>query len=136
MRSSENWIAFVLSTPITSLAEKLCTRDKDKNPVIFIAVRYNYSDGEKCSGVTCGYHVTKRTFLIGIFEACVCFDPMLETSWILQFTLESINKKLDEFHCPEHNIGDRIATVDREDISFCLVQIQRWRLKFSGYFKK
>lgn len=84
MRSSKNSQEYALSVRCSDIAERILF-DKQKNSrissVICIASRKTMKDGLYQRGVSCGYDVAKRLFLLGTFEGCTCFETTELTEW-------------------------------------------------------
>ena len=53
----------------------------EESPVVFIHSRYTIKDGNFQRGIICGFHVARKTYLLGVFEGCICQDSRSLAQW-------------------------------------------------------
>lgn len=128
IQRSSRWEHCVLSTPVRTIQFDLLTKDMHKNPIFFIATHYQASDGEMVTGCACGYHITMRIFLIGVFQTCVCFEPKHSTQWVHNLAIDQVAD--GDF---EANVRDLLTdtngSVDEKGARLCLRSIVAWAEK-------
>lgn len=122
---SSQWEHCLLSVPIWTIKLDLFTLEMRSNPILFIATHYQSSDGELTMGSNCGYHIAQQTFVIGVFQASVCFDPKDYTEWVYKL---SVDLAVDgDF---ERNVRDVLraakGSVDEKGARLCLESIDAW----------
>lgn len=81
MKSSEISANYALAVEPGYMAREIYLSPADALPVIFIHTRCTIVDGNFQRGVTCGFHVSRKSFLLGVFEGCVCQDPRTLVQW-------------------------------------------------------
>ena len=55
------------------------------------------SDGNFIKGIACGYDVFNKTFLLGEFGSCICFDTSRETVWTKSITARELEIVVSSF---------------------------------------
>ena len=130
VKKSRYWEQYIISVPIKTIAFDLCTSEMRRNPVILIATHYGHSDGEIVTGSNCGYNVVQRTFVIGSFSACVCFEPRDYTEWIYSFSVKQVlargfANELDNIMLAADGV------LDVKLVKLCLWSIDAWVKKHS-----
>ena len=130
VKQSRHWEQYIISMPIKTIAFDLCTSEMQRNPIIVIATHYSHSDGEIVTGSNCGYNVLQRTFVIGSFSVCVCFEPRDYTEWIYSFSVKQVlaggfETELDDI------ILAADGALDAKVVKLCFQSIDAWVKKHS-----
>lgn len=81
MKCSEISENYALAVEPGYIARQIFITQAGDVPVIFIHTRCTLIDGNFQRGVTCGFHVSRKSFLLGVFEGCVCQDPRTLVQW-------------------------------------------------------
>lgn len=84
MRNSKNSQEYALSVTCSDIAEKILfntEKNSEISSVICITTRRTMKDGLYQRGISCGYDVARRLFLLGTFEGCTCYEAMELTEW-------------------------------------------------------
>lgn len=90
MKSSEFSANYALAVEPGYIARQICISRADDLPVVFIHTRCTIVDGSFQRGVTCGFHVSRKSFLLGVFEGCVCQDPRTLVQWHTEIRLKGM----------------------------------------------
>lgn len=85
MRSSKNRQKYALSVNSGEVAHEILYNSELKTKVcksmVLIETKQTMRDGLYQRGISCGYDVRKRLFLLGTFEGCTCYDPFEISEW-------------------------------------------------------
>lgn len=90
MKTSEFSANYALAVEPGYIARQILISQADDLPVIFIHTRCTIVDGNFQRGVTCGFHVSRKSFLLGVFEGCVCQDPRALVQWHSEIKLKGM----------------------------------------------
>ena len=86
MKSSEFSTNYALAVAPGYIAKEVFISQARESPILFIKTRCTLRDGNFQQGVACGFHVSRKSFLLGAYEGCVCRDPRTLVRWHSEIT--------------------------------------------------
>lgn len=81
MKTSELSQNYAIAVEPGYIARLIFITRVEESPVVFIHSRCTIKDGNFQRGITCGFHLSRKTFLFGVFEGCICQDPRNLVQW-------------------------------------------------------
>lgn len=81
MKSSKLSTKYSLAVEPGYIAKEILISQVEDLPVTFIHSRCTIKDGNFHRGIICGFHVSRKTFLFGMFQGCSCQDARNMVQW-------------------------------------------------------
>ena len=81
MKTSELSQNYAMAVEPGYIARLIFFTRVEESPVVFIHSRCTIKDGNFQRRITCGFHLSRKTFLFGVFEGCICQDPRNLVQW-------------------------------------------------------
>ena len=81
MKTSELSQNYAMAVEPGYIARQIFITRVEELPVVFIHSRCTIKDGNFQRRIICGFHLSRKTFLFGVFEGCICQDPRNLVQW-------------------------------------------------------
>ena len=127
----------LLGLPLDVLRDLYGSSSTDGDCIIKITDAPLQSDGNVISGALCGYHVLKKKFLFGEYEAGVFQEPLESVAWNNSVHVKKIVMFIQDFFYEEAglNVWNETNCFSKLRVKANLYQqVARWVLKNNCYF--